>query len=138
MDDERAVALPPPSALGERLQRAREVHGWTQRDVADLLDTTQQSVHRWESGHLPNVRTRRRLELLLADLERGRLPGPSTANVVALSTRVATIEKDDGTAEDRIALARSILARLNDPRGVTETDLKAMNLASRLLGLDPG
>ncbi len=33
------------------LQRERELKGWSQRTLAERLDTTEQVVNRWESGH---------------------------------------------------------------------------------------
>lgn len=38
-----------------RLRRERELRGWSQRKLADLLGTAEQVVNRWESGqHKPN------------------------------------------------------------------------------------
>jgi transcriptional regulator with XRE-family HTH domain len=46
----------------ERLRHAREALGWSQEDVADLLGTTQNTIHRWETGiETPHPSFRQRL-----------------------------------------------------------------------------
>lgn len=40
------------SALAERLERIKELGGITGRDVAQLLDTTPETVTRWVSGEI--------------------------------------------------------------------------------------
>src|SRR5713226_396359 len=35
----------------KHLRRERELRGWSQRRLAELVDTTEQVVNRWESGH---------------------------------------------------------------------------------------
>jgi|SRR5450755_2297151 transcriptional regulator with XRE-family HTH domain len=35
----------------KNLRRERELRGWSQRILAELVDTTEQVVNRWESGH---------------------------------------------------------------------------------------
>ena len=45
--------MAPPESLAERLRTYRLKHGMTQRDLADQLGVTQQSVARWEQGSPP-------------------------------------------------------------------------------------
>lgn len=46
----------------ERLRYAREAFGWSQEDVADLLGTTQITIHHWETGiETPHSSFRQRL-----------------------------------------------------------------------------
>ena len=36
--------------IGERIKRARSVHGWTQTHLAQVALTTRRSISRWENG----------------------------------------------------------------------------------------
>src|SRR5437773_9004770 len=38
------------TSLGERLRKMREGRGYTQDELAELLDVGQQQVHRWEAN----------------------------------------------------------------------------------------
>ena len=53
------------SALAERLEKIKELGGLTGRDVAQLLDTTPETVSRWSTGRIDPQRERlqRLLEL---------------------------------------------------------------------------
>ena len=53
------------SALAERLEKIKELGGITGRDVAQLLDTTPETVSRWSTGKIDPQRERlqRLLEL---------------------------------------------------------------------------
>jgi transcriptional regulator with XRE-family HTH domain len=53
------------SALVERLEKIKELGGITGRDVAQLMDTTPETVSRWSSGRIDPQRERlqRLLEL---------------------------------------------------------------------------
>jgi transcriptional regulator with XRE-family HTH domain len=60
------------SALAERLANIKELGGITGRDVAQLLDTTPETVSRWTTGRIDPQRDRLRrlleLEFFLAEL----------------------------------------------------------------------
>jgi transcriptional regulator with XRE-family HTH domain len=60
------------SALAERLEKIKELGGITGRDVAQLLDTTPETVSRWSTGKIDPQRDRLRrlleLEFFLAEL----------------------------------------------------------------------
>lgn len=45
--------MEPPDGLAERIRTYRLRHGMTQRELADQLGVTQQSVARWEQGSPP-------------------------------------------------------------------------------------
>jgi transcriptional regulator with XRE-family HTH domain len=44
----------PPQSLAEAIRAARTERGWSQSKLARVLDTTEQSVHNWESGKYPS------------------------------------------------------------------------------------
>jgi len=59
----------PPHELAERIRTYRLKHGMTQREVADRLDVTQQSVARWEQGSPPRRYMLRVIESLLEETD---------------------------------------------------------------------
>jgi len=60
------------SVLAERLERIKELGGITVRDIAQLLDTTPETVSRWSSGKIDPQRDRLQrvldLEFFLSEL----------------------------------------------------------------------
>lgn len=60
------------SALAERINRIKELAGITGRDVAQLLDTTPETVSRWTTGRVDPQRERLQrlleLEFFLSEL----------------------------------------------------------------------
>jgi transcriptional regulator with XRE-family HTH domain len=68
----RRVELNMASALAERLEKIKELGGITGRDVAQLLDTTPETVSRWTTGKIDPQRERLRrlleLEFFLTEL----------------------------------------------------------------------
>lgn len=69
------------SALAERLEKIRKRGGITDRDVAQLLDTTPETVSRWSTGKIDPQRDRllRLLELEFFLAELSRLYSPEEA-----------------------------------------------------------
>ncbi len=61
--------MEPPNGLAERIRTYRLTHGMTQRDLADQLGVTQQSVARWEQGSPPRRYMLRVIESLLDEPE---------------------------------------------------------------------
>ena len=63
--DTNEYSVEPPDELAERLRTYRLKHGMTQRELADQLGVTQQSVARWEQGSPPRRYMLRVIESLL-------------------------------------------------------------------------
>ena len=63
--------MEPPDGLAERIRTYRLKHGTTQRQLADQLGVTQQSVARWEQGSPPRRYMLRVIESLLGEIDGG-------------------------------------------------------------------
>ena len=63
--DTNEYSVEPPDGLSARLRAYRLKHGVTQRELADQLGVTQQSVARWEQGSPPRRYMLRIIESLL-------------------------------------------------------------------------
>ncbi len=72
--DTNEYSLEPPDGLAERIRRYRLKNGTTQRELADQLGVTQQSVARWEQGSPPRKYMLRVIESLLAETGTGDQP----------------------------------------------------------------
>ena len=72
--DTNEYPLDTGDALGRRIHAYRLAHGMTQRELADQLGVTQQSVARWEQGSPPRRYMVRVLESLLVDADGGEDP----------------------------------------------------------------
>lgn len=59
----------PDDGLAERIRAYRRRHRMTQRELADQLGVTQQSVARWEQGSPPSRHMVRTLEILVDEPE---------------------------------------------------------------------
>jgi transcriptional regulator with XRE-family HTH domain len=57
----------PADGLGERIRTHRLQHGMTQRELADQLGVTQQSVARWEQGSPPKRYLLRAIQSLIEE-----------------------------------------------------------------------
>ena len=61
--------------LGKRIEKYREMRGLSRNDLADLMNVTRQTIHRWEHGErIPDVLTFVRLARILG-VEIGELLG---------------------------------------------------------------
>jgi transcriptional regulator with XRE-family HTH domain len=65
--DTNEYSLETREPLGERIHAYRLVNGMTQRELADQLGVTQQSVARWEQGSPPRRYMLRVLESMLGE-----------------------------------------------------------------------
>jgi transcriptional regulator with XRE-family HTH domain len=72
--DTNEYSLEARDVLGERIHAYRLVNGMTQRELADQLGVTQQSVARWEQGSPPRRYMLRVLESLLGESNEPREP----------------------------------------------------------------
>ncbi len=66
--DTSEYAPEPPDGLAGRIRAYRLRHGMTQRELADQLGVTQQSVARWEQGSPPSRFMLRTVEALLDEV----------------------------------------------------------------------
>jgi transcriptional regulator with XRE-family HTH domain len=69
--DTNEYALESPEGLAGRIRAYRLKHGMTQREMADQLAVTQQSVARWEQGSPPRKYMLRAIESLLGEIDSG-------------------------------------------------------------------
>ena len=104
------------SALADRLEKIKELGGITGRDVAQLLDTTPETVSRWSSGKIDPQRERlqRLLELEFFLTELSEFYSPEEAKLWLFSphkllggeTAAARIQA--GKTQDVIALIEQL------------------------------
>jgi transcriptional regulator with XRE-family HTH domain len=67
--DTNEYSVEPPDGLAERIRTYRLKHGMTQRELADQLGVTQQSVARWEQGSPPRRYMLRAIQSLLEETD---------------------------------------------------------------------
>jgi transcriptional regulator with XRE-family HTH domain len=72
--DTNEYPLEHPDELAERIRAYRLTGGVTQRELADQLGVTQQSVARWEQGSPPRKYMLRVIESLLGEAHEGDQP----------------------------------------------------------------
>lgn len=72
--------------LGTRIRRERERRGWSQQQLADLVEVSRETVGNWENGTTsPRNRMGRLVELLGQELDPGSVPGAPEASGVLLN-----------------------------------------------------
>ncbi len=76
--------MEPPDGLAERLRSYRLQHGVTQRELADQLGVTQQSVARWEQGSPPRRYMLRVIESLLGESDPGGRSADDLAEIIGI------------------------------------------------------
>ncbi len=97
--------------LAERIRAHRLTHGMTQRDLADQLGVTQQSVARWEQGSPPRKYMLRVLESLLGEPDTGDRP-TEMAEIIGIRPPVASPVQARGIEEARKAYVQGCLKLL--------------------------
>ena len=78
--DTNEYSVEPPDGLAERIRTHRLKHGMTQRELADQLGVTQQSVARWEQGSPPRRYMLRVIESLLEET----VPGDQSTDLAEI------------------------------------------------------
>jgi transcriptional regulator with XRE-family HTH domain len=133
--DTSEYPLESSGALAERIRSYRLKHEMTQRDLADQLGVTQQSVARWEQGLPPRRYMLRILESLvaegdgddqpteLADIVGIRPPGPRGVPTQDIQgARKAYVQGCLKLLERGERLPNRVLLLLADELGWTEDD----------------
>lgn len=74
MIDPRVLEIQEKVKRGESVLKAiREALGYTRRELADRLDTTETTIYRWESGRSPATFTVPQMKALSRELKAIRL-----------------------------------------------------------------
>lgn len=89
-----------PDELAERIRGYRRASGLTQRELADRLGVTQQSVARWEQGTPPRRYLLRVLESLLAEQEEPEGP-VGLADIIGIRPEAPQRVEPRGMADAR-------------------------------------
>jgi transcriptional regulator with XRE-family HTH domain len=97
--------------LAERIRTFRRTRGMTQRELADRLAVTQQSVARWEQGSPPRRYMLRVIESLISQpdpVDRS----PELADIIGIRTPDATPAEPRGAEEARRVYVQGCLKLL--------------------------
>ncbi len=103
--------MEPPDGLAERIRTYRLKHGTTQRQLAEQLGVTQQSVARWEQGSPPRRYMLRVIESLLGEIDGGDEPA-GMAEIIGIRPPVAGRVQTRGTEEARKVYVQGCLKLL--------------------------
>ena len=134
--DTHEYAVPPPEGLAERIRNYRLDRDLTQRDLAEQLGVTQQSVARWEQGSPPSRHMVRTLEVLVD--EPATADGPADmADIIGIRPPSPTLVRPRGREEARKAYVQGCLKLLE--RGERLPNRVLLLLADELgWGVDDG
>ena len=100
-----------PDGLAERIRTHRLTHGMTQRELADQLGVTQQSVARWEQGSPPRRYMLRVIESLVAETDAGD-PSTDLAEIIGIRPPVAGSVQTRGIQDARKVYVQGCLKLL--------------------------
>jgi transcriptional regulator with XRE-family HTH domain len=109
--DTHEYTLESSSGLAERIHSYRLSRGITQRELADQLGVTQQSVARWEQGSPPRRYMLRAIESLLEDTVPGDRP-TDMAEIIGIRPPVSGLVPTRGVEEARKAYVQGCLKLL--------------------------
>ena len=101
----------PVDELGGRIRDYRLRHDLTQRELADQLGVTQQSVARWEQGSPPSRHVLRTLEVLL-DEPSPDAPAGDMADIIGIRPAAPALVRNRGMEEARKAYVHGCLKLL--------------------------
>jgi transcriptional regulator with XRE-family HTH domain len=101
----------PPDELAERIRTYRLKHGMTQRELADQLGVTQQSVARWEQGLPPRRYMLRVIGSLLEETDAGD-PSTDLAEIIGIRPPVARRVQTRGVEDARKVYVQGCLKLL--------------------------
>ena len=127
----------PESAdgLDARIRAYRHRHGMTQRELADQLGVTQQSVARWEQGSPPSRHLLRTLEVLVDEPDIGQR-SDDLADIIGIRPPAAAPAVTRGMGEARKAYVQGCLKLLE--RGERLPNKVLLLLADELGWSDDG
>lgn len=126
----------PPDGLAERLRTYRLQQGVTQRELADELGVTQQSVARWEQGSPPRRYMVRVIQTLLEESDPGD-HSTDLADIIGIRPPVAGRVQTRGVEEARKVYVQGCLKLLE--RGERLPNRVLLLLADELgWGVDDG
>jgi transcriptional regulator with XRE-family HTH domain len=134
--DTNEYSVEPPDGLAERIRTYRLKHGMTQREVADQLGVTQQSVARWEQGSPPRRYMLRAIESLLVETDAGD-QSTDLAEIIGIRPPVAGSVQTRGIEDARKVYVQGCLKLLE--RGERLPNRVLLLLADELgWGVDDG
>ncbi len=111
MVDTNEYSVEGPDQLARRIRTYRAKHGMTQRELADQLGVTQQSVARWEQGSPPRNYMLRVIESLLAEAGADDHSG-DLAEIIGIRPPVAGPAQTRGVEEARKTYVQGCLKLL--------------------------
>ena len=103
--------MEPSDGLAEQIRMYRLKHGTTQRQLADQLGVTQQSVARWEQGSPPRRYMLRAIQSLLEETDGGDQPA-DLAEIIGIRPPVAGRVQSRGTEDGRRVYVQGCLKLL--------------------------
>ena len=101
----------PENGLAEGIRAYRRRHGMTQRELADQLGVTQQSVARWEQGSPPSRYMVRTLEVLVDEPDTIDRPD-DMAEIIGIRPPAPTLVRTRGLDDARKAYVQGCLKLL--------------------------
>ena len=125
----------PHDGLDGRIRAYRDRHGMTQRELADQLGVTQQSVARWEQGSPPSRHMVRTLEVLVDEPDTAR-GSEEMADIIGIRPPAPTLVQPRGIAEARKTYVQGCLKLLE--RGERLPNKVLLLLADELGWSDDG
>jgi transcriptional regulator with XRE-family HTH domain len=109
--DTNEYSVEPPDGLAEQLRTYRLKHGMTQRELADQLGVTQQSVARWEQGSPPRRYMLGVIRSLVEQTDAGDQPS-ELADIIGIRPPQAARVQARGIEEARKAYVQGCLKLL--------------------------